>query len=159
MSADIPTAADDRTRRVRELLVELTRSLSEQVRSAVAELELTTTQAAVLRELGVPHTQREIAESLQCDPSNITYVVDKLEKAGLVTREPHPTDRRAKILRLTPSGAGVRMDMIERFEEKSPLRSLSEEELAVLEALLIKTSDPAALRADTSQHSIHDRAH
>ncbi|WP_223935095.1 MarR family transcriptional regulator [Arthrobacter sp. StoSoilB5] len=142
MPEDPQSTANDRTRRVRELLTELSQGLSDQVRSAVAELDLTTTQAAVLRQLATPHTQREIANSLQCDPSNITYVVDKLEKAGLVTREQHPSDRRAKILRLTESGLKTRKTMIDRFEAKSPLRSLSEDDLQRLEELLAKTVRP-----------------
>lgn len=41
------------------------------------------------------------------EASNAGYVIDRVEQHGLVDRHPHPTDRRAKRLKLTPGpGAG-----------------------------------------------------
>jgi DNA-binding MarR family transcriptional regulator len=37
-------------------------------------------------------------------PRNITTLVDALEANGLVRRHPHPTDRRAILVELTPQG-------------------------------------------------------
>jgi len=34
-------------------------------------------------------------------------VVDDLERAGLVERQPHPTDRRVKLVVATPEGAAL----------------------------------------------------
>jgi MarR family 2-MHQ and catechol resistance regulon transcriptional repressor len=36
---------------------------------------------------------------------NVTFLVDSLEKSGLVRRVPHPTDRRIKELELTAEGS------------------------------------------------------
>src|SRR5680860_1306079 len=47
-------------------------------------------------------TQRELAEVLGLDPSQIVALVDELAAAGLVERRPGPRDRRARL------GAGVR---------------------------------------------------
>ena len=38
------------------------------------------------------------------EQSSVTNAVDRLENAGLVTRGPHPTDRRATIVALTADG-------------------------------------------------------
>ncbi len=48
-----------------------------------------------------------IASRLQVHPTSVTNAVDRLEVAGLVTREAHPDDRRALIITLTPEGRAV----------------------------------------------------
>jgi DNA-binding MarR family transcriptional regulator len=47
---------------------------------------------------------RVIGERLQVHPTSVTNAVDRLEEAGLVARESHPTDRRTTLVRLTPAG-------------------------------------------------------
>jgi len=47
------------------------------------------------------------ARRLQVHPTSVTNTVDRLEAAGLVTREPHPGDRRATLVTLTPAGRDV----------------------------------------------------
>jgi DNA-binding MarR family transcriptional regulator len=54
-----------------------------------------------------PRMMRELAEQLGISARNTTAVVDALEGAGLVARRPHPTDRRATLVELTPGGAGA----------------------------------------------------
>ena len=49
-------------------------------------------------------TQFEIASEMQVTSSNVTFLVDGLEKEGLVQRLPHPTDRRTTCVQLTPEG-------------------------------------------------------
>lgn len=46
----------------------------------------------------------ELGESLLLSSGAMTNRLDRLESAGLVTREPDPDDRRALIVRLTPAG-------------------------------------------------------
>ena len=50
-------------------------------------------------------TQLALAEYLLIDKSVMPYVVDDLVGAGLVRREPSPTDRRAR--RVVPTDAGL----------------------------------------------------
>ena len=45
-----------------------------------------------------------LAEMLSVTKRNITTLVDGLEKDALVVRHEHPTDRRSKLVSLTPSG-------------------------------------------------------
>jgi DNA-binding MarR family transcriptional regulator len=49
-------------------------------------------------------TQRELSQALDCSPPNVTGLLDALEAAGSVTRQPHPTDRRAALVGLTERG-------------------------------------------------------
>jgi DNA-binding MarR family transcriptional regulator len=51
-----------------------------------------------------PQTQRQLSHALKCTPRNVTGLVDALETAGIITRNPHPTDRRATLVTLTPQG-------------------------------------------------------
>lgn len=120
------------------MVARLAKALADQVRVTVRDLELTEAQAAVLRGLETPLTQRDIANLLVCQPSNVTFVVDRLESRGLIQRTPHPTDRRAKVIRLTEAGREVRAAAIDRFESSSPLAGLNDDELDQLEALLAK---------------------
>ncbi len=126
----------DRTRAIRELVFALARDLATEVRTAVADLGLTTTQANVIRDLATPMTQKDLASALACKPSNVTFVVDKLESRGLVERRPHPTDRRSKILHLTEPGRALRAEMIDRFESRSALGALTDGQRDHLEQLL-----------------------
>lgn len=54
-----------------------------------------------------PQTQRQLADELGVSPRNITGLVDALSRDGFVTRQPHPTDRRATLVTLTARGEKV----------------------------------------------------
>jgi DNA-binding MarR family transcriptional regulator len=51
-----------------------------------------------------PAIMREVGDKLLVTPRNMTAMVDQLEEADLVARRPHPADRRATLLELTPAG-------------------------------------------------------
>lgn len=53
---------------------------------------------------GMSPTQRELAEFLSLDPSQIVPLVDELESRGLVGRAPDPNDRRSKVITCTDAG-------------------------------------------------------
>lgn len=103
----------------------LAQRIAEHVRERAATLGLTASQATALREMSGPMTMRELAERMSCEPSNTTFVVDKLEKQGLVERHPHPTDRRAKHLVLTAEGAALRERLLGLLVVDSPLSGLT----------------------------------
>ena len=52
-----------------------------------------------------PQIMSDLSEELEVSPRNITTLVDALERDELVRRRPHPTDRRATFIELTPRGA------------------------------------------------------
>ncbi|MBV2362783.1 MarR family winged helix-turn-helix transcriptional regulator [Streptomonospora nanhaiensis] len=72
--------------------------------AAAAEQGLTPVQAAALVNLRESAPMRDLARWLACDPSNVTQIVDALERRGLVGRQPSPQDRRVKALVLTDEG-------------------------------------------------------
>jgi DNA-binding MarR family transcriptional regulator len=52
-------------------------------------------------------TQRELAEFLRLDPSQVVSLVDDLQSRGLVERRPDPADRRANVVVATDAGRQV----------------------------------------------------
>lgn len=49
-------------------------------------------------------TQRELARRMASDPSTVRAMLVLLEQRGLVERDTHPTDARARTVALTPAG-------------------------------------------------------
>lgn len=49
-------------------------------------------------------SQRSIGQALSIPPSRMVTLIDDLERRRLVRRRPHPSDRRAHALYLTPAG-------------------------------------------------------
>jgi DNA-binding MarR family transcriptional regulator len=62
---------------------------------------------AIRRVARGPMSMRELASSLGIDPPNATTLVDELEALGLAKRQPHPTDRRARVVEATRKGKDV----------------------------------------------------
>ena len=62
-------------------------------------------------------TQRQLADALQVSPRNVTGLVDALVETGFVSREPHPTDRRATLVRFTEKGRAVARTLEEEHRE------------------------------------------
>jgi DNA-binding MarR family transcriptional regulator len=90
-------------------LFELTVVLGSLMERGLAQRGLTRPRATVLwhlQQVG-PVLQRELSQLLGVTPRNVTAIVDALEAAGLVSREPHPRDRRATLVTLTESGQGT----------------------------------------------------
>lgn len=78
-----------------------------------------------------------LAETLACDASNVTGLVDRLEARGLVRRRPSEADRRVKVLDLTPAGARLRTRMLARMTAHPlPLSRLSPADQRTLVRLL-----------------------
>ena len=88
---------------------ELTILLHNDMTESLARDGLTTSRAHLLWELYQrgPTTQTVLAEALGVSARNITGLVDGLVAGGFVTREPHPTDRRAVLVSFTEHGAGT----------------------------------------------------
>ena len=91
-------------------------------------------------------SQRAMARILGLDPSQVVALVDELAQAGLVRRQPAPTDRRAKLVTATDAGCRVCERAAARAAEavQGALRSLSDDEQATLRALLSRCSAAAS---------------
>ncbi|MBM7494233.1 DNA-binding MarR family transcriptional regulator [Micromonospora luteifusca] len=125
-------------RRVCGLVKDLANQIDAHLRARTAALGLTASQGNLLRELTHPLTLRELAERMSCEPSNITFIADRLEEQGYLERHPHPGDRRAKQLVLTPKGTELRERLLKLLSEDSPLAPLAPEEQDALQHLLAR---------------------
>ena len=107
--------------------------------SLAAELELSPAQCHVLHQIepGRPIPMGRLAETLACDASNVTGLVDRLESRGLVRRRAAAADRRVKVLELTPAGERLRAEMLRHMTgQPLPLASLTADERRALVGLL-----------------------
>jgi MarR family transcriptional regulator, 2-MHQ and catechol-resistance regulon repressor len=101
-----------------------------------------------------PLTITEIQGKVLLASGSMTAAVDRLEKKGLIKRGPAPSDRRAKVLDLTPEGRRVVETAFHRHaaELESAMAVLSVSERRQLYALLKKLGLFAAgARAETGQ--------
>ena len=95
-----------------------------------------------LIEPGRPLPMRRLAETLACDASNVTGLVDRLEARGLVERRALAEDRRVKVLVLTPAGARVRTALLKRISGRPhPLTRLSPQEQRALVRIMERLVD------------------
>ncbi|WP_227979431.1 MarR family winged helix-turn-helix transcriptional regulator [Nocardia spumae] len=92
---------------------------------------LTSQQVELLCQL---HDQRpsfgELATMLGCDKTNVTGMVDRLERRGFVAREPDSEDRRITRAVLTEEGLAlrgeIRVALREEFDSRLPRRGRAE---------------------------------
>lgn len=64
-----------------------------------------------------PSTQQALAKALGVSAHNISILVGALEAAGYARRTPHPSDRRAVVVELTPAAAELMQTMQREHEE------------------------------------------
>lgn len=87
----------------------------------------------------------ELARQFNSDPSNTTWVVDRLEKAGYVERRPSPSDRRVKLVALTPRGLETQRALLAEFRVPPPgLAALSTSDLEALHRIFLKLTPPTS---------------
>ena len=82
-----------------------------------------------------PLSQRALADLVGVEGPSMVSMLDRLEREGLVTRAPSPTDRRVKLVHLTEAGTAL-------------YKQVKEQASAVRSALL-GDIDPAQLEAAT----------
>ena len=102
---------------------------------AIGESGLTPNDARALGSLSRKsgRTMGSLAAEWKCDASTATWIVDRLEGKGLVERRAHATDRRVKLVGLTPLGVRTKAKQMEGVYV--PPRELLELDLADLVAL------------------------
>jgi DNA-binding MarR family transcriptional regulator len=66
---------------------------------------------------GGPGTQLALAQQLGVDRTVLTYLLDDLEQAGLIARQPDPADRRARRVVITPAGQELYRTLAARMAE------------------------------------------
>jgi DNA-binding MarR family transcriptional regulator len=84
-------------------------------------------------------SMRALADEWECDPSNATWIIDRLEELGLARRRPLPEDKRVKLVVLTPKGRRTREALLDEFHQPPPdFERLDREDLEALERVLTK---------------------
>jgi DNA-binding MarR family transcriptional regulator len=82
-------------------------------------------------------TLAQLAAAHGVDRPYATIIVDKLERLGFVERRPHPSDRRSKVVSLTPAGRDAAALANSILSEPPPaLRELGAGQLTELIGLL-----------------------
>jgi DNA-binding MarR family transcriptional regulator len=91
-------------------------------------------------------SMRSLADEWQCDPSNATFIVDRLEELGLAFRQPLLHDKRVRLVVLTRKGEKTRTELLLEFHRPPPeFDRLDRTDLEALERIVAKlTATPAA---------------
>jgi len=97
------------------------------------EFDLTLSQSSVVKNLAIngPLSSAELSRKLYVTPSNITGVIDRLEKKELVQRIRKQNDRRVYLISLTEKGMKIGNCLPDPFEKKvgTNLKSLESEKI------------------------------
>jgi DNA-binding MarR family transcriptional regulator len=107
--------------------------------AVMTELGLSFQQSMALMALDAdePMPMSALASALQCDNSNVTGIVDRMEAHGLVERRLSERDRRVKAVALTPHGEAIRDEVRRRAGTPPPeIAALSDEDAAALRDIL-----------------------
>ena len=84
-------------------------------------------------------SMRSLADEWRCDPSNATWLVDRLEQQGLARRTAKHGDRRVKAVVLTTKGKRVRSELIaSQYTPPRDLLALPQRDLEALSAAASK---------------------
>jgi DNA-binding MarR family transcriptional regulator len=89
-----------------QLFFRLWRASHARTAKALESLGVTTAHFALLNVLGTHEgaIQQQLGSAMGIDPSTMVSLIDELESAGLARRRPHPRDRRARQVSITPKG-------------------------------------------------------
>jgi len=89
-------------------------------------------------------TSRQICAALDILPPNLVGMIKSLDQRGLIERKPHPTDRRAQGLHLSPAGTKLQKaaQTTATQLESDVAGRLDADELATLKALLLRVYKP-----------------
>lgn len=105
-----------------------------------------------LYRLGDGISQSELAAAIGIDGSSLVRLIDMLVAQDLVERQPHPTDRRIRLLHLTPAGR-TKVQAI-----RKRLIALEDELLAGLDDHTIETLVTAFDTIDQRILTVHDKS-
>lgn len=90
-----------------------------------------------------PETQGELAAAVDIRGATLTHHLDRMEKDGLVSREPVPGNRRSQRVELTPKGEKkfLRLRDAAVAHDERLRRGLSEKELDAARAVLARMAE------------------
>jgi DNA-binding MarR family transcriptional regulator len=152
--ADLPQPSTERLRLIRDAdlaLLVLADRLQQHWAAHAAAAGLSPVQVRALLTLrpGEAVPMRRLAAALDSDASNLSSLVDRLERRGAVERRPDPSDRRVKALALTPEGERLRASFWQGLiEDEGPLTPLDEAGLRTLVSLLDRLAPRQAVPSE-----------
>jgi hypothetical protein len=119
--------------------------------SAATGLSLTAVDALEYLESLGPLTQRELGGHLLLTSGAVTMLVDRLERDGLVRRDPHPTDRRVTLVSLRADATLPDVPEVEGYHRAVALlaKQVSPSDGAAAAAFLTAAAQAAGASADT----------
>lgn len=124
------------------VLVDAARLLRIQIDRALedAGLGLTAGEARTLAYVSLYPASRQtaLAAQMNVEPMTLVTFLDRLESRSLITREPDPTDRRAKIIQLAPDAQPTLEQVlgVTRTVQEGALQDFSPDEVERLRTLL-----------------------
>jgi MarR family 2-MHQ and catechol resistance regulon transcriptional repressor len=137
------------------------RALSLLAEGSIRKVGLCLTDFAALEALlhKGPLTISEIQDRVLLASGSMTAAVDRLEKLGLVVRKASPSDRRARVLELTPQGKRLAASCFEQHAKdlEALMSALSEKEKEQTYRTLKKLGLLAAERLN-EQEAANERA-
>lgn len=100
-------------------ILELTVLISRDMADSLTRQGLTESRAHLVWQLQQrgPCTQATLAADLHVTPRAITALVDSLVDTGFVTREPHPSDRRATLVTFTERGHATAQALVDSHRQ------------------------------------------
>jgi DNA-binding MarR family transcriptional regulator len=138
--------------------------LNQAFRRRIAHTSVTPDQFTVMRTLiegdarGMP--QSELTRGMASDPNTVASLLERMEVAGLIERQPHERDARAYRIRLTPAGK-VKYDQVRELAlqlQEEILSSLLPEKREIFLADLAIVADVCAEAAGKSPRRRGERS-
>src|SRR5580692_8757705 len=122
------------------VLMKAHRSLVRHAERSIVSLDMCISDFGVLEVLlhKGPQSVSEIGRRVELTSGSITTAIDRLEARGLVARAAHASDRRARVVHLTPEGKARITDVFARHKDAMDraARGLSKAERGTLTRLL-----------------------
>jgi DNA-binding MarR family transcriptional regulator len=135
MTGVVERGSDELAGQAWRRLFELAERHLDSIRREIEAQGLSQVMALFIRTLASspPGPMSQLVSVIGVDAAWVTTVVDRLEARGDVIRRPSPTDRRVKILELTPTGQRTWEWLDSLFGTPPPeFRALGPEELRAL---------------------------
>jgi MarR family transcriptional regulator for hemolysin len=123
------------------LLARASALLNAESTAALREMGITPRQHYVLvTARGGDHTQTDLARTVGLDKTTLMVTLDELERTGLAERRPLPSDRRVRLVAVTPAGQRVLEQADEALQRSrvGVLSLLSDDERPVFLSALSK---------------------
>jgi MarR family transcriptional regulator, transcriptional regulator for hemolysin len=132
------------------LMHRATQNQQAEAEAAILESGVTLRKHQVLATaVGNEHTQTELARLIGLDKTTMMVTVDELERDGLAERKPLATDRRARVVAVTPAGAKLlrKADAAFAAANERILAQLPDDERTVFLRALERLACPGCVEA------------